>query len=273
MGARCKKKQLFALIQTQAQALSRGLRAGLQHCLDGVERQLRALFFAAFLPFWAQWLQDQVDTLDAQETPPPGYRRAGRRPRHVQGFFGWTLLERDYYYNGQRGFAPADGALGLVGSYTPDLAYLLSVAAALEPFEAAQQLLQRFSGIEVAGRQIQRLVQIVGPKALAWERPTPQAQAVPVFYISFDGTGVPIVSRELRGRSGKQPDGTAKTREVKLGCAFTQHGRDEKGRPVRDPDFNHLCGQLPNGRRIRQLDSPGSPAPRDGSGRQSGGHL
>jgi hypothetical protein len=47
---------------------------------------------------------------------------------------------------------------------------------------------------------------------------------------------VPIVSRELRGRPGKQPDGTAKTREVKLGCAFTQHGRDEKGRPVRDPD-------------------------------------
>lgn len=221
-----------------------------------MERQLRALFFAAFLPFWAQWLQGQVDAIDQDQQPPPGYRRAGRRIRHVQGFFGWTTLERDYYYNDRRGFSPADGALGLVGSYTPDLACLLTVAAALEPFEAAQQMLERFSGIHVAGRQIQRLVGIVGPKALAWVRPTPKAEAVPVFYVSFDGTGVPIVSRELRGRKGKQSDGSAKTREVKLGCVFTQHGADEQGHPVRDPDSTTYVASFQTasefGTRIRQ---------------------
>jgi hypothetical protein len=67
-------------------------------------------------------------------------------------------------------------------------------------------------------------------------RPTPKAQALAEFYVSFDGTGVPIVSRELRGHKAKQPDGSAKTREVKLGCVFTQHGQDERGHPVRDPD-------------------------------------
>jgi len=41
---------------------------------------------------------------------------------------------------------------------------------------------------------------------------------------------------ELEGRSGKQPDGTAKTRSAYLGCVFTQHRRDEKGRPIRDYD-------------------------------------
>jgi len=212
--------------------------------LDGVERQLRALFFAAFLPIWAEWLQDQADAIDHDPAPPPGYHRVGRRVRHVQGFFGWAALERDYYYNGQRGFAPADQALGLVGSYTPDLAYLLALAAALEPFEAAQQLLERFSGIQVVGRQIQRLMATLGPAARAWLRPTPQAQAVPVLYVSFDGTGVPIVSRELRGRKGKQPDGSAKTREAKLGCVFTQHGKDQRGRPVRDPASTTYVGSF-----------------------------
>jgi hypothetical protein len=41
---------------------------------------------------------------------------------------------------------------------------------------------------------------------------------------------------ELVGRKGKQPDGTAKTREVKLGAVFTQHHIDPEGHPVRDYD-------------------------------------
>ena len=205
--------------------------------MDGVERELRRLFFLTFLPFWTLWLQGQADDWDEHYQAPPGYRRVGRRACQVQGFFGWSTLWRDYYYHkDQRGFCPADGALGLVDSFTPDLACLLSVAAALEPFERAQQIMDRFSGMEVEGRQIQRLVQTVGPCAVSWARPTPANEAVSVFYISYDGTGVPIVARELGGRPGKQPDGTAKTREVKLGCVFTQHITDEKGRPVRDPD-------------------------------------
>jgi hypothetical protein len=39
---------------------------------------------------------------------------------------------------------------------------------------------------------------------------------------------------ELKGRDGKQPDGSAKTRMAYLGCVFTQHKTDEKGHPVRD---------------------------------------
>ena len=53
-------------------------------------------------------------------------------------------------------------------------------------------------------------------------------------YVSADGTGVPMVPEELEGRRGKQADGTAKTRQVYLGCVFTQHRTDEKGHPVRD---------------------------------------
>lgn len=38
----------------------------------------------------------------------------------------------------------------------------------------------------------------------------------------------------LAGRRGKQPDGSAKTAQVYLGCVFTQHGCDSEGHPVRD---------------------------------------
>jgi hypothetical protein len=39
---------------------------------------------------------------------------------------------------------------------------------------------------------------------------------------------------ELRGRQGKQPDGSAKTREVKLCMVWSAESRDAEGRPVRD---------------------------------------
>jgi hypothetical protein len=53
-----------------------------------------------------------------------------------------------------------------------------------------------------------------------------------------------MTRRELAGRRGKQPDGSAKTREVKLGCVFTQSALDERGRPVRDPDSTTFVGKI-----------------------------
>lgn len=63
-------------------------------------------------------------------------------------------------------------------------------------------------------------------------------------YVSADGTGVPMVTEELKGRRGKQSDGTAKTRQVYLGCVFTQHRTDEKGHPVRDYESTTYVSSL-----------------------------
>jgi len=49
-------------------------------------------------------------------------------------------------------------------------------------------------------------------------------------------------STVLKGRKGKQPHGTAKTREVKLGAVFTQHRTDAEGHPVRDHDSTTYVG-------------------------------
>ena len=53
-------------------------------------------------------------------------------------------------------------------------------------------------------------------------------------YLRLDGTGVPVRPAEVDGRRGKQPDGSAKTREVKLVTVWTAEGRDPQGRPRRD---------------------------------------
>ncbi len=63
----------------------------------------------------------------------------------------------------------------------------------------------------------------------------PAPAPIPKLYITIDGTGVPTVPKETEGRRGKGEDGRARTREVKLGCLFTQAGFDEQGRPARDP--------------------------------------
>jgi len=83
---------------------------------------------------------------------------------------------------------------------------------------------------------VQRVVQRVGSPAQAWQEreAKPSGQAVPILYVSADGTGVPMRKEELVRRAGKQEDGGAKTRMAYLGCVFTQHKRDEEGHPIRD---------------------------------------
>ncbi len=53
----------------------------------------------------------------------------------------------------------------------------------------------------------------------------------PTLYLGIDGTGVPMRAEELVGRPGKQPDGSAKTREVKLCTVWSAASRDARAAP------------------------------------------
>ena len=44
----------------------------------------------------------------------------------------------------------------------------------------------------------------------------PAPAAAPTMYLGLDGSRVPVRKSETAGRRGKHPDGSAKTREVKL---------------------------------------------------------
>jgi len=187
-------------------------------------------------------LQAAADRIDAAYQPKPGQQRKGREQITADCIFGSFPLVRDYYYHEDKkqGHYPADAALGLEGAKTPALARLVCLEGADESsYQKAENHLRETGGIQVSARQIQRLVQEVGPVAQSWQEreaqvPEPESKAVPVMYVSADASGVPMRKEELEGRAGKQSDGSAKTRMPYLGCVFTQHKRDEEGHPMRD---------------------------------------
>jgi len=184
-------------------------------------------------------LQEAAARIDAAYHPEPGQQYKGRVSTRVDGMFGSFVLQRAYYYHEgkQQGYYPADAALGLECGHTPALARLICLEGADETsYQKAEQHLEETGGIHVSARQIQRMVQRVGAAAQQWQQREahPGGSAVPIMYVSADGTGVPMRKAELVGRAGKQADGSAKTRMAYLGCVFTQHRTDEEGHPVRD---------------------------------------
>ena len=197
-------------------------------------------------------LQAAADRIDAGYQPRRGQVRKGRTTIQVQCLFGCFPLTRDYYYHAgrQRGHYPADAALGLEVGYTPALARLIGLEGADEAsYQKAENHLAETGGIAVSARQVQRVVQRVGASAQRWQaRPLDPRECVPsdaaVLYVSADGTGAPMRRAELVGRRGKQADGTAKTRQVYLGCVFTQQQVDAQGHPVRDYESTTYVSSL-----------------------------
>lgn len=174
--------------------------------------------------------------------PAPG-QRCFRRPLTIVSVFGKTTFLRQWIYDPAKGggHAPFDQKLGLVRGHTWSAAKLMCRAAARGGYLNAASDLLAFAGIEICYRQIHRVVNDLGPGARAFfrepPREAPQGAPVPVFYIEMDGVSVPVLKKEVRGRPGKQPDGSARTREAKIGCVFTQHHTDPRtGKAWRDVD-------------------------------------
>ena len=206
-----------------------------------LEVMVRTALFKTATELVGWMVQQAANRVDANYQPKPGQTRKGRQTIRVQGIFGSFDLTRDYYYHEGRkqGHYPADAALGLEVGYTPALAKLICLEGADEQtYLKAERHLEQTGGIAVCARQIQRVVQRVGSDAQTWQQRDAQPGQcdASIMYVSADGTGVPMVAQELAGRRGKQADGTAKTRQVYLGCVFTQHKVDEKGHPIRDWD-------------------------------------
>lgn len=193
-------------------------------------------------------VQSAADSVPQVQTQ-KGEKCHADRPRSVETIFGSIDLKRDYLYwpEGHQGRCPLDEALGLIDGTSPGLVRLASRAAAREGFEAASDDLKELAGIHIDSRQIQRLVAHSGPRVAAQLKltgPEVETKPMPICYVEADGTGIPMIARELNGRKGRQADGTARTREVKLGCVFSQTQTDEEGRPMRDHQSTSYVGTL-----------------------------
>jgi hypothetical protein len=184
----------------------------------------------------------------------------GRREKRFLTTLGQVPFARSFYQctRCHAGRFPDDERLDIVKTgYSPGVRRLMARAGSQTQFEQAAEDLRCYAGLEIEPREIERVAEEVGRQVEQWlgqeqdqirqdhrVLAAPPLAAGTKFYISFDGTGVPVRKSELVGRRGKQPDGSARTREVKLGCVFTQVGLDQEGHPQRDPDSTTYVGAI-----------------------------
>ena len=219
-------------------------------------RQGGAAVLAALLQDW------QTHCLREVVHCPCGQRMSsqGRRSKSLLTILGRVPFARSLYQCQACAHTrfPQDERLDMVQtSYSPGVRRLMARAGSQTQFEQAAEDLLCYAGLKLEAREIERVAEAVGREVEQWlsqdqgrilppaaHSTDPTSPCIPKLYVSFDGTGVPVRKAELIGRRGKQPDGSARTREAKLGCVFTQVGVDSEGRPQRDPDSTSYVGAI-----------------------------
>lgn len=195
-------------------------------------------------------------------------RGTGPRTKTILTMLGETSYTRARYCCPACGEVryPGDEALGLVKtSRSPCFQRQVARLGAKEPFREVAEDMWELAGLKLSRKDAERISENIGRDLETWDLrererasfmqpPIDTPKTIETLYIEMDGTGVPTIAREREGRKGKQPDGTAKTREAKLGCVFTQTAFDENGQPVRDPATTTFTGAIEEasvfGRRI-----------------------
>ncbi len=186
----------------------------------------------------------------------------GRRAKTITTVVGPVRFSRTLYICPRCGKArfPGDEILGVTTTaFSPGVQRMMARAGSRDSYKEAAEDLNLYAALKVTAKDVERVAKAVGEKVERWmAREASNAQlraaaglpagdandSASLLYISFDGTGVPMRRDELAGRKGKQKDGSARTREAKLGCVFTQTTLDEEGRPIRDPHTTSYTGAI-----------------------------
>jgi hypothetical protein len=172
------------------------------------------------------------------------------RTKAVLTAVGQVQVSRPYYLCPQcrAGQFPADRELDVEATeFSPGVRRMQALVGQQMSFDHGRQQLESLAGLTVTTKAVERTAEAIGAniaeqeqqemhRAMQLDLPIVIGEPVPILYIEMDGTGVPVVHKETVGRQGKIEGQPAHTREVKLGCVFTQTSWDEKGYPVRDPD-------------------------------------
>ena len=101
------------------------------------------------------------------------------------------------------------------------------------------ELRSELAGVSVGAKEVERWGEALGEQIIRYEQevvePEAETPLPQTLYLGMDGTGLPMRPTEVQGQAGKQPDGSARTRESKLCAVWSAKKQDPEGRPVRDP--------------------------------------
>ena len=165
----------------------------------------------------------------------------GPEKKTVLTRFGAVTVERQCFHCASCRLCifPRDGALGISGeSWSPGLLRVAAQFYSETSGRRASALARESLRLSVCPRQIGRKAGKVGGMIQEWEKTetAPLDPDAPAVGAAIDATAVPVRKQELEGRRGKQEDGSARTREVKLAVFFNPGKPDRKtGNARRDP--------------------------------------
>lgn len=200
-------------------------------------------------------LSDEKAPVCAENHRPATMRNTGKRKKEIRSILGSSTLRRNRYVCSvcDEVLYAADRKLGVQGTgFSPGARRMMARAGSKESFAESAEDLAVFADLKVDPKEVERVAESTGRVVDDWMAReatrarllAPGEEEIETLYVSFDGTGVPMRPNEVAGVRGKGPEGKAKTREVKLGCVFTQSGLDERGRPVRDEASTTYVGAI-----------------------------
>jgi hypothetical protein len=180
------------------------------------------------------------------------------RSRPVLTAVGWARIERPYYLCTEcnQGQFPADVELDIDKTdFSPGVRRMLAAVGSETPFAPGRKQLKLLADLEVTAKAIERTAESVGADIESRQQqnirrakqlclPAMAGAPIPHLYVQMDGTQVFVVKSETEGRTGRTSGQSARTRECKLGCVFTQTGVDEQGRPVREEGSTTYVGAI-----------------------------
>jgi len=194
------------------------------------------------------------------------YRELRSKP--VLTALGQVEVLRPYYLCAHcgRGQFPVDVELDIENTeFSPGVRRMQAMVGQEAPFDHGREQMKVLAGLEVTTKSVERTAEAIGAdiaqreqaeiqEALQLDLPVLIGQPIRILYVQMDGTGIPVVKKETAGRPGKAEGQPAHTREVKLGCVFTQTTWDKEGYAIRDPEATTYTGAIETaeefGRRI-----------------------
>ena len=229
--------------------------------LEAIEMAVRSALHHAGATALTELLQFAAPTADRRNIPcgcghQAHYQELRSKP--ILTAVGEVHVSRPYYLcpHCHRGQVPADVDLDIDNTESsPGVRRMLALVGQEAPFERGRQQMKLLANLEVTTKAVERTAEAIGADIAAGEQqeihravqldlPIIIGHPVPILYIEMDGTGVPVVKKETIGRQGKSDGQPAHTREVKLGCVFTQTQWDKDGYAIRDPGSTTYVGAI-----------------------------
>jgi len=229
--------------------------------LEATEMAMRSALHRAGAAALSQLLQFPEPSQEQRSLPCPCGQRASYhqlRSKSVLTALGPVEVGRPYYWcaNCHQGQFPADRELDIANTeFSPGVRRMQALVGQEVAFEKGREQMKALADLEVTAKSVERTAEGLGAEiaqqeqkesqqALQLPLPAVAGEPIPILYVQMDGTGIPVVKKETAGRQGKIEDQPAHTREVKLGCVFTQTTWDKQGYPLRAPDSTTYTGAV-----------------------------